>query len=352
MLRWLQSLERQSRILPVAMSLVIVAIVGAVDYFTGSELSFSVFYLLAVGLATWFVGRRFALNVSFLSVAVSIAGDVAAGVRFTTPYVLWWNASIVLMFYVVIVWLVARLHELYVSLETQVEQRTAALSREMAERTSLEHELLQVVEREQQRIGYDLHDSLGQHLTGTALAAQVLEEKLRVQAKGIADDAEGIVELIEQGIALTRQFAKGLQPVEMEAEGLMEALQELAVNCCELFKISCRFDCDSPVLIRSVGTSSHLYRIAQEAISNAVKHGKAKNVTIKLETLSEGIALRVADDGVGLPQPHPKGAGMGLRTMAHRASIIGAMFSVESEASGGTTVSCLLRSDGPRDVSA
>lgn len=347
--QWVQRFESRSRMLFVAASLAIVAVVGIVDYLTGSELSFSVFYLLAVGLATWYVGRTFALFVSLLSVAVSLAGDLAAGVHYSHVLVPWWNASIVLLFYLVVVGLLAKLHELYVDLEARVRQRTAALSSEMAERESLEHELLEVSEREQRRIGHDLHDSLGQHLTGTALAARVLEDKLAAQAQPAAADAKTVVGLVEEGIALTRSLAKGLHPIEMEAEGLMEALDELAVQCTELFKISCRFDCDSPVLIRAAGTSGHLYRIAQEAVSNAVKHGKARNVIIRLDTLSDGIALRVTDDGVGLPDPPQRSTGMGLRIMAHRAGIIGARFSAVREASGGTTISCLLSGAGRSD---
>ena len=344
MLHWLQRFENRSRLLFVSASLTIVAVVGIVDYLTGSELSFSVFYLLAVGLATWFVGRKFALFVSLLSVVVSLAGDLAAGVHYSHALVPWWNASIALLFYLVVVGLLAKLRELYKDLEARVRQRTAALSDEMAERESLEHELLEISEQERRRIGHDLHDSLGQHLTGTALAARVVEEKLRAQGLPAADDAKTVVGLVEDGIALTRSLAKGLHPIEMEAEGLMEALEELAAKCSELFRISCRFDCDSPVLIRAAGTSGHLYRIAQEAVSNAVKHGKARHVTIRLDTLSDGIALRVTDDGVGLPDPTQRSAGMGLRIMAHRAGIIGAQFTAEREASGGTTITCILSS--------
>lgn len=345
MLKWIKGLEARSRMLLVSEALTIVAVVGVIDYLTGSELSFSVFYLLAVGVAVWFVGRAFALFVSLLSVVVSLVGDLAAGVHYSHALVPWWNASIVLIFYLVVVSLLAKLRELYEDMEGQVRQRTAALSSEMAERESLEYELLEISEREQRRIGHDLHDSLGQHLTGTALAARVVEEKLRVQGQAVASDAKTVVGLVEESIALTRSLAKGLHPIEMEAEGLMEALDELAAQCSELFRISCRFDCDSPVLIRATATSGHLYRIAQEAVSNAVKHGKAKNVTVRLDTLSEGIALRITDDGVGLPDPSQRNAGMGLRIMAHRAGMIGASFSATRDASGGTTVSCLLQGE-------
>ena len=343
MIGWIKRFERQSRALVVLITLLIVIGVGTVDYVTGWELSFSVFYLLAVGLATWFVGTRFAVFISVLSVAVSLGGDLANGGRYSTRLVPFWNASIVLGFYFVVVTLLAKLRSLYAELEARVRQRTMALTEEMAERERAERELLDISEREQQRIGHDLHDSLGQHLTGVALAGQVLKEKLSTRGLSEAADATKLVELMEEGIALSRKLAKGLHPVELEAEGLMQALEELAAISSDLFKISCRFDCDSPVLIRDAATSGHLYRIAQEAISNAVKHGKGKNISIQLEALDDGIAMRVKDDGLGLPDSLPRNAGMGLRIMAHRASMIGAIFSAKRDDTGGTVVSCVLK---------
>jgi signal transduction histidine kinase len=340
---WIKRFERQSRAWVVLATLLIVSGVGVVDYVTGWELSFSVFYLLALGLATWFVGTRFAIFISVLSVAVSLAGDLAMGGLYSNRVVPWWNASIVLTFYFVVVALLAKLRAVHGELEARVKQRTTALTDEMAERERIERELLEISEREQRRIGRDLHDSLGQHLTGVALAGQVLEEKLTTRGLPEAADANKVIELVEEGIALSRKLAKGLHPVEMEADGLMQALEELAAISSDLFKVSCRFECDSPVLIRDTATSGHLYRITQEAISNAVKHGKARNISIQLEALDDGIILRVKDDGTGLPGSLPATAGMGLRIMAHRASIIGTTFQARRDDSGGTMVSCVLQ---------
>lgn len=339
---WLKRFEKQSRALVVFATLLIVIGVGVVDFVTGWELSFSVFYLLALGLATWFVGTRFAVFISVLSVTVSLAGDLAMGGRYSSRLVPWWNAFILLTFFFVVVALLAKLRALYRELEARVKQRTTALTDEMAERERIERELLEISEREQRRIGHDLHDSLGQHLTGVALAGQVLEEKLATRGLPEAVDANKVVELVEEGIALSRKIARGLHPIQMESDGLMQALEEMATISSDLFKVSCRFDCDSPVLIRDTATSGHLYRIAQEAISNAVKHGKARNISIQLETLDDGIVLRVKDDGGGLADSRPKASGMGLRIMAHRASIIGAKFEARRDDSGGTLVTCVL----------
>jgi signal transduction histidine kinase len=129
----------------------------------------------------------------------------------------------------------------------------------------------------------------------------------------------------------------------MEADGLMQALEELAAISSDLFKISCRFECDSPVLFRDTATAGHLYRIAQEAVSNAVRHGKAKNISIQLEAIEDGVALRIKDDGVGLPDSPSNSGGLGLRIMAHRATMIGATFEAVRDDSRGTIVSCVLR---------
>jgi signal transduction histidine kinase len=224
-----QLLERMQRSLRGAAGyLAALAAIGLVDYLTGSEIMFSVFYLLVIGGATWRLGRGFGLALSVLSVMVWVGGDLAAGARYSNPLIHVWNALILLVFYCVVVWLLASLRSLHLELEARVEQRTQALRREMAERQRLEESILQRGEREQRQMGHDLHDNLCQHLTATALAGQVLEERLAARSLPEAADATKIVALVEEGIDLARNVARGLYPVEMEAEGLMTAFRELA----------------------------------------------------------------------------------------------------------------------------
>jgi signal transduction histidine kinase len=315
MLQIVKQLENRSRFVLIAIAFLIIAVIGLVDYLTGHEISFSVFYLLGVALAVWFIGNWFGAFVSVLSVAVWVAGDIASGARFSSPLIPIWNAAILLAFYLVVVWLLASLRSFHQNLEGQVGQRTAALTKAMSERERLERELLEISEREQRRIGQDLHDGLCQHLTGATLAGQVLEEKLAALNLAEAVDANKVVEIIEEGINLSRRLAEGLYPVEMEADGLMLALEEFAATDSELFKISCRFECDSPVLIHDPATAGHLYRIAQEAAGNAIKHGKARNILIRLDVSEESTVLSVKDAGTGLPEPLPENRGLGLRIM-------------------------------------
>jgi signal transduction histidine kinase len=342
MLPIVEQFEKRSRLASGAMAGLIVAVIGAVDYLTGHEISFSVFYLLGVALAVWFVGKWFGVFVSVASVGVWIAGDFASGARFSSPLVPIWNAVILLTFYLVVVWLLARLRLLNQNLEAQVRERTSELTEEMTERERLERELLEISEREQRRMGQDLHDGLCQHLTGATLAGQVLEEKLAAMHAPEAADASKVVEIVQEGINLSRRLAKGLYPVEMEADGLMLALEEFAGTTSKLFKVSCRFECDLPVLFRDPATAGHLYRIAQEAVGNAIKHGKARNILIRLDATEENSELSIRDDGGGLPDPLPKERGMGLRLMAHRATMIGGQFSAGRRAGGGTLVTCAI----------
>ena len=202
-------------------------------------------------------------------------------------------------------------------------------------------ELLEISDREQRRIGQDLHDDLCQQLAGVEMMSQFLEQKLAAQSSTEADTAVEITKLVRQSISHTRDLARGLSPVMLESDGLMPALQELAANTEPLFKVSCQFQCDSSVGIPDNTVATHLYRIAQEALTNAIKHGKAKQVMISLTKVHDHILLAIRDDGIGLPKAALKSKGMGLR--------IGGSLAVQRERDGGTSVTCAfhISSDNP-----
>ena len=338
----LEILERRSQPFLILAELAVLVVIGIIDYLTGFEMMFSVFYLLEVGLAAWFVGKGFGLLMSVLSALVWIGGDLAAGARYSNPLIPVWNALILMVCYFVVVWLLTSLRSLHRELEARVRERTVALVREMAERERLEEEILRVSEREQRRIGHDLHDSLCQHLTGTALAGQVLGERLAAKSLPEAADAGKVVELVEEGIALARNLARGLYPVEMEAEGLMTAFQELADNITKGARVRCVFECGAPVLMHDDAAATHLYRIAQEAVRNAIQHGKPKRIGLTLSERNGLLTLTVEDDGVGVPEEVHKGGGLGVRIMAHRAAMIGGTFAIEPAPTGGTIVTCSI----------
>jgi len=197
-----------------------------------------------------------------------------------------------------------------------------------------------VGERERCRIGRDLHDSLGQLLTGSALVGQVLHEKLAALQSGEAADASRLVSLIEEAIEMTRSLSRGLDPVEIEGGGLAQGLRELAAKTRSLMATGCEYQGDEAVVVGDRTVATHLYRIAQEAINNAVRHGRATRIAVGLEQAAGRLRLTVRDDGVGMPEPPAQAAGMGLRVMTHRAAMMGGSLDVHRSPPRGTLVTC------------
>jgi PAS domain S-box-containing protein len=216
---------------------------------------------------------------------------------------------------------------------------TIATGIDVTERKRLEKTILEVSAREQRRIGQDLHDGLGQHLTGIAFLSKVLEEKLCEESVSESVDAAKIVLLVNDAIRKTKELARGLLPVVSEAHGLMAALKHCAEETEDLFRVTCRFECDSPVLINDVSVATHLYHIAREAVTNAVKHGKARQLLIKLSASGGEGTLSIRDNGLGLPE-FPLGTGMGLNIMNYRARMVGGSLDVRNRGDGGVMVCC------------
>jgi signal transduction histidine kinase len=322
--------------------LLLVMAIGLLDYVTGIEVSLSVVYAIPVSITAWYVGAVPALGLALLSVIVWIAGDLAAGLHPSNIMVPFFNALVRLVFYAFLTHVLVRLRYLQKNLEDLARVRAVALSHEIAERERLEREMLEISEREQRRIGQDLHDSLCQYLTGTAMAGQLLAEKLTRRELPEPREARKVVDLIEEAITLARGMAKGLHPVEMKSDGLMQALEEFCVSTSELFAVDCHFDCQMPVLIESQSTAIHLYRIAQEGVGNAIKHGRPTRIIVQLEEIEEGTQLVISDNGSGLPASAPSGNGMGLRIIADRAKMIGGRFRVDRGRFGGAELSCLI----------
>jgi PAS domain S-box-containing protein len=215
--------------------------------------------------------------------------------------------------------------------------------RDITERKRLEKEVLDISEREQRGVGHTLHDGLCQHLAAIELMSQVLEHNLEKKSKSDAAQAGKIALHVREAIAQTRMLARGLSPVSIESDGLVSALRELAGNVSSLFHVDCRFDCSAPFAISDNTTSTHLYRIAQEAINNAIKHGKANEVTIRLRRDRDMAQLMIIDSGAGFPKDAPPNGGMGLQIMKYRAGIIGATLEIRPANGKGTAVVCTFR---------
>lgn len=217
--------------------------------------------------------------------------------------------------------------------------------RDITERKRLEREILDISEREQRRIGHDLHDGLCQQLAGIELMSQALAGKLGKRSRDGERRAGEIAGNVRAAISHTRALARGLSPVMKDEEGLMAALQELAASTVGIFHIDCHFQCDPAVLLNDQVVATHLFRIAQEAVSNAIRHGKkVRHIDIELDEADGRLRLRVSDDGAGFPPQASAGPreGMGLRIMQSRAGMIGGTLAVESNAAGGATVTVSL----------
>ena len=215
------------------------------------------------------------------------------------------------------------------------------LARDITGRKQLERQILEVSDREQRRIGHDLHDGLCQHLAGIEMLSQVLEKKLAPSFKDGASRAGDIARLVRDAIVQTRALARGLSPVTLESEGLASALHEHAMAQERIFGVHCRFDYDSQVTVANHAMATHLFRLAQEAVSNAIKHGKATEISIHLKADPGWIYLGISDNGAGFdPEKMAQPNGMGVRIMKFRAGMIGGTLSIERNAQGGVLVMC------------
>jgi PAS domain S-box-containing protein len=225
-------------------------------------------------------------------------------------------------------------------LETEEGVLVSSAIRDISERKRLENTILKISEREQRRIGRDLHDGLGQHLTGIAFMSKVLEERLSEVSVPESADAAKIVRLVNDAIRKTKELARGLLPVVSEAHGLMSALKQRTGELEDLFQIRCRFECDEPVLIGDLNVATNLYHIAQEAVNNAIRHGKSKNIVIRL-TSKDGIGeLTIQDDGDGFPTKPVGQPGVGLSIMNYRAVMVGGSLKLQANPDRGISVSC------------
>jgi len=219
--------------------------------------------------------------------------------------------------------------------------------RDLTERARLEQEVLNISDWERRRIAQDLHDGLGQLLVGAGYLADTLRQDMAAKSEPWVPRLNRIQEAMNAAGKQARDVARGVQPVEPEPNGLMTALAKLAQQTSEIFCVRCDFKCHPPVSIEDRQTGTHLFRVAQESVTNAIKHGRAKRISLRLTRTPKQITLAIKNDGVGLVSWRQKKAGMGLRIMHYRAGIIGGTLTINKKSVIGTTVTCRVPvSDG------
>ncbi len=220
--------------------------------------------------------------------------------------------------------------------------RIAGIAADITERKRLEQELLEISEREKRRIGQDLHDGLGQQLVGTQLAVTTLANKLREQGSPETARAAEIGELLDEALTQARNLTRGLYPVGLATSGLAFALWHLASNIHRSFHVDCQVDCPEDVPIKDITVATHLYRITQESINNALKHGRATQIHIRLQAGPVCCTLTVEDNGSGMETTNHEPGGMGIQIMMYRARMIGGRLQILPRAQGGMIVRCTL----------
>jgi len=323
--------ETQTKAWLMAEALALVVAIGVIDYITGYEVTFYPFYSVPILLVLWFGGIARAFLISTLSGFAWWCADTAAGHVYSQQWLQHWDFVVRLIFFYLVVVAGAALRK-------QRDERQSRI--QLLERSQqMEEEIITISEREQQRIGRDLHDGLGQHLVAIGFAADSLKEELAKESPYGAKAVGQLSELIHDAVTSTRNLARGLSPLDQDEGALESALELLASTVSRLSKIKCSFACLTPASLCDNDHALHLFRIAQEAVNNAVKHSQARAIVISLDADNRQIILKVSDNGKGFDIAAP-GDGMGLSIMQYRVRMIGGILSISPNQPSGTVVTC------------
>jgi len=213
--------------------------------------------------------------------------------------------------------------------------------RKELERKELEREILEITTEQQQIIGQDLHDGLGQELTGLGLMAQTLAQLLPEDSMGNRI-SNRLISGIDHTHRMVRDLSRGLVAIEVDPSGLAAALKELAKWTTENTAVSVIVECSDSLEMQNQTTATHVFRIIQEAVSNALRHGQPRQIRLTVLSESGGLRVYIRDDGIGLPFKAELKQGLGLRIMKYRAGLIGGVLQIDSSDDGGTSVTLTI----------
>ena len=308
--------SKESRRTAVWLCLIGILIIGDFDYLTGYKISLLVFYVLPVGFATIFVGPEFGLLLAILSVTISIGTDFWAGMPYSEVATVFWNAGIALLVFCIVIGFLHLFNNILLRLKASIENRTQELLNEMKERGRLEREIIDLSEKEQRHFGRELHDVVCQELTSASIAAHLLARKLLASSNSEAEHARELAQLVDHSLATTRSVARGSFAAGLDGAGLAEALRETARYIEGKNKISCAIRWQGNLAINKAEAVVHLFRIAQEAMSNVVKHAGASHMEVSVSAKDETLRLMIEDNGRGLSPSNKREGGLGLSIMS------------------------------------
>ncbi|MGI8433039.1 MAG: sensor histidine kinase, partial [Chthoniobacterales bacterium] len=272
---------------------------------------------------------------------LSVSADLISDARARVPIPGFLGIASSCVYFFVFIFLLSRCHSLFENMQRRVEERTAELQREIVARKGLERKVAEAGDHERRRLGRELHDSLCQHLTGTALQAEMLVTALQARNDPTLATARKVVSLVNAGTHIARDIARGLFSLELEGDGLTYALDVLAKTTSAQYGIVCSFDHNVEARM-SLERGSQLYWIAREAVTNAVTHAKPTCIAIRLSGSGGNVELSVEDDGLGILIPEVRSNGIGLQVMAQRAELAGGHLAVERSGYGGAAIRCNL----------
>lgn len=310
--------------------------IGFLDLITGYQISFFLFYGGPIFVVAWYCDRKSGILVALVAGIVWWWADRQAGHPYLHDWIEGYETAVRLGFFVFVAFAASAL---------RVKSDAAAARIALLEHSQrLEHEIVSISERERHRIGQDLHDGLCQYLAALGCAATSLRDDLeKLRRPDEAKAAGELATLLQDAVVQTRDLARGLVPVHVDEAGLVLAMEGLAQSVTRLQGINCTFESKGVAISYEDRAAMHLYRIAQEAINNATRHGKARNIAISLDAEKDLATLRIADDGTGIPKTVTGKNGMGLNIMGYRARLTGGELTIEEAEGGGTVISCTAR---------
>lgn len=332
--RLTMKMRQQPLWLAVTPSVFITLIMGWIDRVTGWELSLFIFYAFPIVLAVWWGGSRAGIGSALLCGGVWWVANTDTHPYETLAGFVWALINREFYFFVMV---------FAVVVVRKKQDDDAARIRMLEERRQLEQDIVRVSEHEQQRIGQDLHDGLCQQLAAIGCATRVLADELQSRQVPEACDAVMIEESIQQAVMEARNLARGIFPVHVDRDGLSAALSDLVRITSKFTGVSIKVEENTEIHLASPEAAMHLYRIVQEAVANAVRHGAADQILIRLDFHKDTLELSIEDNGSGFTQEKKStDGGMGLRTMYYRAQSLSAQLAVKPRPGGGTIVQCLL----------